>query len=124
VLSSQMPSVQAKDDIVFGNAIWGAHAGSGLSSIGGIIRLGELLSDAPPIQHALKLQLFASNYSYRQPPGYVWPALNCDIYAFTPNDSYHYGGNDIYLSPGALLAIPSNISVNVSTAELWRLFVR
>lgn len=93
----------------------GAHGGSGLSSIGGTIRRGELLPNTSSIQHALKLQLYASNYYYDQRPGYVWPALHCDGYAFNPNDTKRYGGKDIYLSPGALLAIPSNITVNVTT---------
>ena len=115
VLSARLKGAIAQDDIVLGNGTWGAHGGSGLSSIGGTIRLGELLPDTPPIRHALKLQLFASIYYYYQPPGYVWPALNCDSYAFDPNYTYHYGGKDIYLSPGALLAIPSNITVNVTT---------
>ena len=115
VLSILMKGLTAMDDIVSGNGTWGAHGGSGLSSIGGTIRLGELLPNAPPTRHALKLQLFASNYYYSQRPGYVWPALSCDGYAFNPNDPYRYGGHDIYLSPGALLAIPSNITVNVTT---------
>jgi hypothetical protein len=115
VLSLLMSDVQGKDDIVWGNGTWGAHGGSALSSIGGTIRLGELLPNAPPIQHALKLQLFASTYYYDQRPGYVWPALHCDSYAFNPEDPAHYGGKDIYLSPGSLLAIPSNITVKVTT---------
>jgi hypothetical protein len=115
VLSALMTDVGAKDDIVSSNGTWGAHGGSGLSSIGGTIRLGELLPDAPPIQHALKLQLYASDYYYNQSPGYVWPALKCDGYAFDPKYPGHYGGHDIYLSPGSLLAIPSNITVNVTT---------
>jgi hypothetical protein len=115
VLSLQFSGRIAKDDIVFGNGIWGAHGGSGLSSIGGTIRLGELLPDASPIQHALKLQLNAANYYYDQRPGYIWPAIQCDSYAFNPNNSHRYGGKDIYLSPGSLLAIPSNLTVNVTT---------
>jgi hypothetical protein len=115
VLSEFRGGIEGKDDIVFGNGTWGAHGGSGLSSIGGTIRLGELLPDAPPIRHALKLQLDASTYYYGRPPGYVWPALYCDSYAFNPNVPGHYAGNDIYLSPGSLLAIPSNITVNVTT---------
>lgn len=115
VQSAVFTGVEAKDDIVWGNGIWGAHGGSGLSSIGGTIRLGELLPNTPPIQHALKLQLYAHHYYYNQRPGYVWPALNCDGYAFDPNYPAHYNGTDIYLSPGALLAIPSNMSVNVTT---------
>ena len=42
---------------IFGDGIGGAHGGSGLSSIGGSIRLGELLPGAPPIPHALKIEL-------------------------------------------------------------------
>jgi hypothetical protein len=110
-----MGGERAKDDIVLGNGTWGAHGGSGLSSIGGTIRLGELLPDAPPIRHALKLQLYARDYYYNQRPGYVWPALGCDGYAFNPDDPNRYGGHDIYLSPGSLLAIPSNMTVNVNT---------
>lgn len=115
VLSLLLTGATGKDDIVSGNGSWGAHGGSGLSSIGGTIRLGELLSNAPPIQHALKLQLYAFDYYYEQPPGFVWPALYCDGYAFDKNFTKHYGGKDIYVSPGALLAIPFNITVNVTT---------
>ncbi len=115
VLSLVLSGVTAEDDIVSGSGTYGAHGGSGLSSIGGTIRLGELLPNTPPIQHALKLELFAYQYYYNQTPGYVWPALNCDGYAFDPSTQYPYGGTDIYLSPGALLAIPSNITVNVTT---------
>jgi len=116
VLSLVMGKDRAKDDIVSSNGTYCAHGGSELSSIDGTIRLGELLPDALPIQHALKLQLNGGDYYYNKRPGYAWPALNCDGgSAFNPNDSHHYGGNDIYLSPGALLAIPSNITVNVIT---------
>ena len=41
------------------NGSLGAHGGSGLSAVGGMIRLGELLPSAPPIRHAIKLELFA-----------------------------------------------------------------
>jgi len=115
ILSLPMPDIQGKDDIMFSNGTCGAHGGSGLSSIGGTIRLGELLPNAPPIRHALKLQLNAPDYYYNKPPGYVWPAIKCDSHAFFMNTSGHYGGHDIYLSPGALLAIPSNMTINVTT---------
>lgn len=42
----------------------GSHGGSGLSGIGGTIRLGELLPDAPPIAHALKLELWSTPYLF------------------------------------------------------------
>ncbi|CAF1665766.1 unnamed protein product, partial [Didymodactylos carnosus] len=56
VLSLVQSGVTAKDDIVWGSGTWGAHGGSELSSIGGTIRLGELLPNTPSIQHALKLE--------------------------------------------------------------------
>jgi hypothetical protein len=115
VLGLLKPNVEVKGDIMFGNGTYGGYGGSGLSAIGGTIRLGELLPNAPPIHHALKIQLYGANYYYDQPPGYVWPALHCDGYAFDPNDPNRYGGHDIYLSPGSLLAIPSNITVKVTT---------
>jgi hypothetical protein len=95
-----------------GNGTWGGHGGSSLSAIGGTIRKGELLPGSGPITHALKLELFAHEYYYSQPPGYVWPALNCDGYAFDckGNSFGCYGGNNSLLSPGALLAVPPNVS--------------
>ena len=49
---------------ILGDGALGAHGGSGLSSIGGTIRMGELLPGAPPISHALKLELFGHLYYY------------------------------------------------------------
>jgi hypothetical protein len=108
-------------NIVLSNGACGAHGGSGLCSIGGTIRLGELLLNAPPIQYVLKLQLNAPEYYYNQPLGYVWPAIKCDSHAFILNCSSHYGGRDIYLLPGSLLAIPSNMTVNVTTVPSRKL---
>eukprot|EP00756_Hemistasia_phaeocysticola_P060873 Hpha_TRINITY_DN4394_c0_g2::TRINITY_DN4394_c0_g2_i1::g.50048::m.50048 len=97
---------------IFGDGIWGAHGGSRLSSIGGTIRLGELLPDSPPIGHALKLMLYAARYYY---PGdeavgcYRWPALNCDgswNASRDPSNTNYYNGTDPRLRPGALLAVP------------------
>lgn len=50
---------------ILGDGILGAHGGSGLSSIGGSIRLRELLPSSPPIGHALKIELanFCTNES-------------------------------------------------------------
>lgn len=41
---------------ITGEGATGAHGGSGLSSIGGTIRSGELRPNAPPLAHALKLE--------------------------------------------------------------------
>lgn len=108
-----------------GEGLWGAHGGSFLSSIGGTIRAGEMLPDAPPIAHALKLELFAVDYywaGFGGYPCYVWPALACDGYA-RGGGPQSYNGSLNFLVPGALLAIPSAVAptVNVSTVPGKRL---
>jgi hypothetical protein len=89
-----------------GTGITGGHGGSGLSSVGGRIQPGELLPDAPPIAHALKCALDATLYYYDQPPGFRWPAVQRDSYAFNTSDPHHYGGNNSAMRPGSLLAVP------------------
>lgn len=91
----------------------GAHGGSGLSAFGGMIRAGELLPNAPPITHALKLELYAHVYYYfgaNTSTCYTWPAVGCDSYAATD-----YGGTLPSLKPGALLAIPPSATPTVTT---------
>lgn len=98
-----------KEDI-YGPGITGGQGGSGLSSIGGTIRLGELLPEAPPIRHALKLLIYAHKYLYNNPPGYRWPAIRADAYAFNPDSGSRYGGANPHLVMGALLAIPPDVT--------------
>lgn len=90
---------------LYGNGIDGGHGGSGMSSIGGSIRPGELLDDNP-IRHALKLDIGAEFLYYNAStptPGYRWPARLADSGA--PNS---YKGKNPALEMGALLAIPPN----------------
>eukprot|EP01090_Pellita_catalonica_P010480 TRINITY_DN21923_c0_g1_i1.p1 TRINITY_DN21923_c0_g1~~TRINITY_DN21923_c0_g1_i1.p1 ORF type:complete len:373 (-),score=42.66 TRINITY_DN21923_c0_g1_i1:4-1122(-) len=97
---------------ILGDGIRGAHGGSGLSAVGGTIRIGELLPDTSKIEHALKLELYANDYYYggTDAPCFTWPALNCDGYAHSCANAptLCYNGTNIYLKPGALLAIPPN----------------
>ena len=113
---------------ILGDGAGGAHGGSGLSSIGGSVRLGELVPGAPPIAHALKIEL--GNWWYygasQQNPKtadnggrsqYVWPATGSNA-GFTNGSSGSYIGTNPHVSPGALLAIPASVapSVHVTTA--------
>jgi hypothetical protein len=90
----------------------GAHGGSGMSSLGGAIRLGELVPGAPPIRHALKVDLDgAADY---WPLGFRWPATKEDSYG-----PQRYGGKVPALKMGALLALPASLnlaSLNLQTA--------
>ena len=91
---------------ITGDGILGSHGGSSLSAIGGSIRLGELLGDAP-IPHALKMELWAQLYYFysAQRPGFRWPASTADSGAST-----FYGGTNPQLMNGSLLAIPPGVT--------------
>jgi hypothetical protein len=96
---------------LYTDGIRGAHGGSGLSSLGGTIRLGELVPGAPPIRHALKVDLYgAADY---WPLGFSWPAVKEDGYG-----PQRYGGKVPALKMGALLALPASLnlaSLNLQT---------
>jgi len=106
---------------ILGDAPWGAHGGSGLSSMGGVVRAGELAPGAPPLRHALKLELFAHDYYFSGGTAapyadcFAWPALGCDSYAHDASSPQAYNGSNPRLKPGALLAIPPGVSVPVAT---------
>src|SRR3989442_6547050 len=55
----------------------GAHGGSMLSSLGGVIRLGELVPGGT-IRHALKVNLLGTDNYYSGSGGYRWPATTAD----------------------------------------------
>lgn len=54
---------------IYGVGQFGGHGGSGLSSIGGTIRRGELLPGAGPIPHALKWEFWGARFYYKPPSG-------------------------------------------------------
>lgn len=81
----------------------GAHGGSGLSTVGGSLRDGEL-SGPGRIRHALKINIDCAQYCYYAGVGrsHRWPAVQED----DPVDRARYGGSNPSLMPGALLALP------------------
>lgn len=98
---------------MFGTEYRGAHGGSGLSSIGGTIRLGEL-TGGEEINHALKVNLYAAKhlaYPADGSPGYRWPAWKADSYAADA-----YKGSNPKVEMGSLLALlPSYNENNLQT---------
>ena len=82
---------------IYGAGPAGAHGGSGLSALGGTIRLGEFTSGE--IHHVMKIELFAAQYYYCCVSH--WPATVIDDYA----DPTTYGGSNPNLGPGSLLAL-------------------
>src|SRR5438034_4500115 len=99
-----MWSQQNEDLLGTGNS--GAHGGSMLSSIGGTIRLGELVPGGA-IRHALKVNPFGADDHYTCYGSYRWPATTADGCA--PGC---YGGSVPALRMGSLLALPPSIDVN------------
>jgi len=113
VLALLPPRGENTTNLVTDGGALGGHGGSGLSALGGAVRLGEMLPDAPPIAHALQIEFFAHLFYYLPPDGnrsdcYSWPANTCDGYAFKPcsEDPGCYGGVVHAMRPGALLAVP------------------
>ncbi|WP_091615242.1 hypothetical protein [Micromonospora mirobrigensis] len=94
----------AEQDI-YGDGINGGHLGSGLSSIGGSVREGEL-TGAAPIRHALKVDLWG-NWLFHDAAtgGFRWPASLADSVAATD-----YKGRDKALRMGSLLAIKPDVT--------------
>lgn len=103
---------------------WGAHFGSGLSTLGGSIRVGEI-NGVNPIRHAIKLE-FDTHVFWKNPTNaaqsYRWPAYNCDGNTI----SYGiYNTSNKAQAVGALLAIPPSIkmeNLNLKTAQAKKIF--
>ena len=96
-----------EDQNIYGEGMYGAHGGSGLSAIGGALRVHELTPESGPIRHVLKVNLFGKRNLYYDEvtKGFRWPAKRADGYA-----AKNYGAmrNDHVKEcrMGALLALP------------------
>src|SRR2546427_718421 len=107
--ATMMWSQQDEDLLGTGNS--GAHGGSMLSSLGGVIRLGELVPGGT-IRHALKVNLFGRDNYYTGSGSFRWPATTADGCA--PGC---YGGSVPALRMGSLLALPPSFDVNAMGLE-------
>ena len=112
---------------LYGEGTLGAHGGSGLSALGGQIRLHELDPASGPILHALKLELLGNLYyspkrRHMTAAGidgsFRWPAVGSDGYTYNSPQypGLLYNGSVPELVPGALLAIPAQLSNQLRTA--------
>jgi hypothetical protein len=85
------------ENIGIGAGIAGAHGASGMSSLGGTVRVGELVPGGV-IRHALKVNLFGRlNYCFdgrEATPGYRWPAKSADGYAGDSKSACADGGRE------------------------------
>ncbi|MDB5762060.1 MAG: hypothetical protein JWQ21_1055, partial [Herminiimonas sp.] len=95
---------------LYGAGITGAHGGSGLSAIGGSIRVGELRPGQTGPRHAIKVNVYAKEALYRcstRAACYRWPAVTSDSYAVGFYGTATNNGNSA-MKMGALLAIPAS----------------
>ena len=104
---------------LYGPGITGAHGGSGLSAIGGSIRVGELRPGSTGPRHVLKLAVYAKESLYKcssRSNCFRWPAVTSDSYAVG-----NYGVNNPNSHPsmkmGSLLAIPPATNLNALGLE-------
>jgi len=105
------------DDVdIYGTDPTGAHGGSGLSGLGGTIRVGEFTSGV--IHHPMNINLEAQKYYYCCAPH--WPAVQVDGYA----DPSSYGGTNPNLTPGSLLALLPSFNVNSLTTTPGRILAQ
>ncbi len=99
---------------IYGLGMYGAHGGSGLSNIGGALRLDELTPTSGAIRHAMKVNLFGrKNIFYDgQSKGFRWPAVRADGYAA---DNYYKDRTLAIVKAcrmGALLALPAKMKLD------------
>ena len=103
---------------IYGDGIKGSHGGSGMSAIGGSIRIGELRPGSQGPKHALKVNVYAKQALYQCKTSadcFRWPAVTADSYAVGFYGTN--GGNaNTAMKMGALLAIPA--SKDLSTLGL------
>jgi hypothetical protein len=98
---------------LYGDGRTGAHGGSGLSAIGGSLRVGELRPGGQGPSHALKVNVYATQALYKcttQADCFRWPASSADSSAV---GRYGTNGNNQNkaMKMGALLALPSTLNI-------------
>lgn len=99
---------------IYGDGRRGGHGGSGLSSIGGSIRMGELRPGQQGPRHALKINVYAEEALYNCPTQsdcFRWPAFNADSGAVNRYGTLTNNMNSD-MKMGALLAIPASVNIN------------
>jgi hypothetical protein len=98
---------------IYGDGRSGAHGGSGLSAIGGSIRIGELRPGGQPMRHALKVAVYAKEALYHcttKSDCWRWPAYNSDSYSVGTYGALNNNQNKS-MKMGALLALHSSINI-------------
>jgi lysophospholipase L1-like esterase len=99
---------------IYGEGRAGAHGGSGLSAIGGTIRMGELRPGQQGPRHAVKVAVYGKGVLYKcttRSDCFRWPALTGDSYAVGFYGTATNNSNTA-MKMGSLLAIPTSIQIS------------
>lgn len=99
---------------LYGTGITGSHGGSGLSALGGDIRVGELRPGQQGPRHALKVNVDSPYDLYKCTTigqCYRWPAVAADSGAVGDYGSADNNQNTA-MKMGALLALPASVNIN------------
>ena len=105
---------------LYGDGIKGAHGGSGLSTLGGTIRLGELRPGQPGMRHALKANVYSAAELYHatsRANSFRWPAITSDSTWSTYGTVAGPNNANTAMKMGALLAIPATTSISSLALE-------
>jgi hypothetical protein len=99
---------------IYGTGITGSHGGSGMSAIGGTLRLGELRpgSTTGP-RHALKINVYGKEAFYNcstKADCFRWPAVTADTNAVN-NYGTLTNNQTKAMKQGSLLAIPYSVAI-------------
>ena len=95
---------------LYGDGIRGSHGGSGLSAIGGSIRVGELRPGSQAPAHALKVAVYSAQVLFQCATAsqcFRWPADRADSNAVGSYGTLR-ANNSSAMKMGALLAIPAS----------------
>ncbi|NEW81153.1 MAG: hypothetical protein GZ094_02150 [Mariniphaga sp.] len=99
---------------IYGDGMYGAHGATGLSAIGGTLRLRELSPTSGPVRHALKVNIYAKKNVYydAETKGFRWPGKSADGYA--AGNYYKDRHSEIVKEcrMGALLALPVKMNLD------------
>jgi len=107
------------DQDIYGDGLYGAHGGSGLSAVGGALRYDELTTTSGPIRHVLKMNVYAAKNLYydETTKGFRWPAKTADSNASSVYGKLRTTPSVKACRMGALLAIPNTIDINTLNLE-------
>lgn len=109
--ATSMTNISKTD--IYGDGYYGAHGATGLSSLGGSIRVGELRPGSQGPKHVLKMNISAKKSLYKCTVAtdcFRWPAVSADNYAigFYGTDT---NNTNKAMKMGALLAIPASVTL-------------